>query len=1316
MLKMVLSKIKRASSLLLAVTLILTSIGFNVLATESEKTKLASLTLSTGTLYPEFSADTTVYTAVVSDLSQLPTITAALPSGSTAETVIIQPTAGNNYLGSVVIKEGDDANKYVSYTIAVTTGDKVIPISGSTHFLKGVPVSSFLSGGVTYVPSGAYDSNILTGWKYSSGANDHQHVWELEKTAEISSVRMWVNGHADDRTARYSRIEISEDGSVWSTPQITAGKKGTNALFYFAANTLHGAVDGYTSSYQVDFSEPVLAKYVRLTSNAEIFIREINVLGKEIEIIEPDPEEPQPDEPQEVDITLSNLSLSDGELSPSFSSDVLNYTAELDSFRVLPEIIATPVDSLAIVDVVQPSAYNGFKGCITVTDPENANRYSSYTVQYSPKASVYDITARGDLSFTPWTTAFPVEYGVDRNLSTVTKGQMTPGNMYTVDLGGQKMVSEISIFQSSTQRKDIVKLRYGRIEGSLDGRNFFPISESYRLVPNLEFIDGTLSYCGIVHTLPRSVLTRFIRVVNTATQNDVDSLGAAAAELPISDMLVYGYNISDAFISDEPLNSITRDINPLVDGDLVLGGNEYSVAWSCDSDAIDITTGEITRTKDSQTVNISAVLTSKENPEVVLPQNFTLTLVGDTFVDGVDAFAYESELVMNDVQQQEISIESISSPFVLDIDTLAELEITKDNNQKGNITFKTDSYELLDVAFDGNGFVFNFGDNTSTKWETDAENVKFKFEMFDTTFNLYADTGDGYFIKLYNVAYKQSNRGYINKITFATDGTGDFIVEGIDFDVCGNQLFEEVCKQITFDKLSNEKSLNVTENINLITDIFDGFNIVWSSNSPNLVVPSGTVTIPENSEYITLSVELSYRDETITKNWTVLVGMDNKLQGKNVTSSVAPSGLNYASYVTDADGETSFITSKKEYYLDITLAEVTKLSHFDVFAAETGGSIKSAKVMASEDGKNFTEVWSGELPAGKTSAAITPVKAKVFRISVITTEGLNTGIAEAIAYFAPNDEQKLDADIESVKIPDVLSEGLELPAVGTYGSQITYSSDNSDVKFEKAGDKFVVSVEDVDYDSNVIITCTANSEDGTSKTKTFYVLVYGNLDIRDNKPSGGSMGGGGGSGGGGGGGSSVDYTTEPVAPVQPAPETEKVYTVWDEIGEHWASEEVGYLYQKGIVKGDGKSLNLNGQITRAEFITLLLRAMNIEVAQYNGVFSDVSANDWYSGYIQTAYEKGIMKGDGTNVRPNDLITREEMATILANYLTDSPETESDSTFTDMDSASSWAQENIKKITSLGIINGYEDGSFGPALKLTRAEAMVVFYRMINSQK
>lgn len=1270
----------------------------------AESGELKTLSISSGTLYPAFDPKVKGYTAVIDDLNSLPTITATLPQGSTEVVEVIPATKARNYNGVVGIKAAGSDEPLSTYTITFTTADKVLPIASSKLKVYG----NELEGKFTWSVNGtmtdfyitdAYDSDIVSGWRYQNGSNDSEHIFTLNRWAEISSIRVWTRGGNYDDQEFLDDVRYSANGRDWTNATVSVVENGQAQLYF-------GSL-AYVNSYEIKFSSPITAKHlsINIPANYHLNLKEIMILGQE-------KSEPEPPEP--IDTTLSSLTLTSGELAQTFSSEVFGYTAELKSFRKIPELVAVAKNSEALVDIVQPTASNGYKGSVTVTDPADDTNCSVYAVQYTPEITHYDITARGDLSFKPWTTNFPVEMGCDGNVNTATKGQMTPGNVYTVDLGAEKMVSSVYIYQGSTQRSDLIKLKFGRVEGSLDGKNFFLLSENYTHVPFMKYIDGQEVYSGITHVLPEAVLTRFVRVTNTATDADVAALGATAAELSITEVLVNGYVISEAYISDEALNSITRDINPLMDCDMVLGGNEYSVEWECDSDAIDMSTGRITKTADSQNVTLTATLTLKSNPQIVLPQTFNLTILGNTFVDAVDAYD-ESAFTLSNAAERTLETLSVPEPFTLDVDTLVEFEIKKDETQKGSVVFKTDAFEILNIAFNENGFVFNYGEGSSKEWKTDAEKVTFKLEMFDTSFNLYADTGDDYFIKLYKAPYKQAVRGYINNVVFKTEGTGAVSVNKFDYDVCGNQVFETLAEQISFDKISSEKPFALTQNLNLITNIFDGFNLEWSSTSSAISIPDGTVTLPENAEYAELSVRLSYRNETpITKTWAILMGMDNLLKGMQVSPSVVPSGLNYASYVTDSNGETSFITSKKEYNVDINLSSAQSISHFDIFAADTDGSIKSAKVMASEDGKNFTEVWSGELPAGKTSAAITPVKAKVFRISVIATEGLNTGIAEAIAYFAPNDEQKMDADLEGVKIPDVLSEGLELPAVGTYGSQITYSSDNSDVKFEKEGDKFVVSVEDVDYDSNVTITCTVNSEDGTSKTKTFYVLVYGNLDIRDNKPSGGSMGGGGGSGGGGGGGSSVDYTTEPVAPVQPAPETEKVYTVWDEIGEHWASEEVGYLYQKGIVKGDGKSLNLNGQITRAEFITLLLRAMNIEVSKYDGVFSDVSANDWYSGYIQTAYEKGIMKGDGTNVRPNDLITREEMATILANYLTESPETESDSMFTDMDSASSWAQDNIKKVTALGIINGYEDGSFGPMLKLTRAEAMVVFYRMMNA--
>lgn len=79
-----------------------------------------------------------------------------------------------------------------------------------------------------------------------------------------------------------------------------------------------------------------------------------------------------------------------------------------------------------------------------------------------------------------------------------------------------------------------------------------------------------------------------------------------------------------------------------------------------------------------------------------------------------------------------------------------------------------------------------------------------------------------------------------------------------------------------------------------------------------------------------------------------------------------------------------------------------------------------------------------------------------------------------------------------------------------------------------------------------------------------------------------------------------------------------------------------------IVFGDenGDS-NPDNDITRAEFATILVRAVGLAPGTGSTGLYDVASADWYSGYLETAAEYGIVTGypDGT-VGPNDTITRE----------------------------------------------------------------------------
>jgi len=101
-----------------------------------------------------------------------------------------------------------------------------------------------------------------------------------------------------------------------------------------------------------------------------------------------------------------------------------------------------------------------------------------------------------------------------------------------------------------------------------------------------------------------------------------------------------------------------------------------------------------------------------------------------------------------------------------------------------------------------------------------------------------------------------------------------------------------------------------------------------------------------------------------------------------------------------------------------------------------------------------------------------------------------------------------------------------------------------------------------------------------------------------------------------------------------------------------------------------------------------------------GQFSDVSANSWYSQSVNYLSSIDILSGypDGT-FKPGNAITRAEFATIASRF--DQLVSTDSNAFSDI--SGHWAVGYINSASAKGWMNGYEDGSFKPNNKITRAE-------------
>ncbi|WP_240353278.1 immunoglobulin-like domain-containing protein [Cohnella algarum] len=119
--------------------------------------------------------------------------------------------------------------------------------------------------------------------------------------------------------------------------------------------------------------------------------------------------------------------------------------------------------------------------------------------------------------------------------------------------------------------------------------------------------------------------------------------------------------------------------------------------------------------------------------------------------------------------------------------------------------------------------------------------------------------------------------------------------------------------------------------------------------------------------------------------------------------------------------------------------------------------------------------------------------------------------------------------------------------------------------------------------------------------------------------------------------------------------TNSLYSViWNpvefsDVENHWAKVAANDMGSRMVVDGTGSGLfSPNRDITRAEFAAILVRGLGLKLDNETSAFSDVKAADWYASAVATAYEYHLITGfeDGT-FRPADKITREQALTMIA---------------------------------------------------------------------
>ena len=183
--------------------------------------------------------------------------------------------------------------------------------------------------------------------------------------------------------------------------------------------------------------------------------------------------------------------------------------------------------------------------------------------------------------------------------------------------------------------------------------------------------------------------------------------------------------------------------------------------------------------------------------------------------------------------------------------------------------------------------------------------------------------------------------------------------------------------------------------------------------------------------------------------------------------------------------------------------------------------------------------------------------------------------------------------------------------------------------------------------------------------------------------------------------------------------------------QHWAYDQMSELIAMGILKGFDGGMVWDDQlgqafqaqkalpdkkITRAEFAVLLYQTFNLTPQTPPVNFTDTIPK-WATDAVNTLAAAGIIKGDPTGTfRPNDNISRAEIATMIVQSLNDKSEQKGKSFWDLPNQDSHWAYPFIEKASAIGVINGLPDGSFAPNSNAKRAEALTMLYNYLLKDK
>lgn len=170
--------------------------------------------------------------------------------------------------------------------------------------------------------------------------------------------------------------------------------------------------------------------------------------------------------------------------------------------------------------------------------------------------------------------------------------------------------------------------------------------------------------------------------------------------------------------------------------------------------------------------------------------------------------------------------------------------------------------------------------------------------------------------------------------------------------------------------------------------------------------------------------------------------------------------------------------------------------------------------------------------------------------------------------------------------------------------------------------------------------------------------------------------------------------------------------VFQDVTGHWAEAAIYKWSDYGIINGYAGLFRPNDSITRGEVAVILNNLMDYQTAAQN-TFTDLPAGQFYTDAVLKANAAGVVKGFETEIRPSEKITREEAAVMLGRAFAVEESANGAMSFADAASVSSWAKGYVASMEAKGYLQG-RNNYFQPKENVTRAETVTIINNIVKA--